>query len=163
MDACKCGHCAGSSEQVKTRTGSQMLQAVAPFEYAEQTRHFIDHRLEHLARYIPPAEALGQRNHADGERCPGNNVISEPGRTLTRNVNQRDLGRAATNIEQNDTVSIPFDKRTAAGNRQPRLGAAVDDLERQSRFRLDARQKLRAVHRRTAGLRRDQTGAAHGA
>src|SRR5262245_4619990 len=105
-----------------------MAQAVAPFKYAEQIGYLIDHRLEHLARDVAPAETLGQGDHADGEGGPGNDMVGKPRRPLPRHVDQSNFRRAAANIEQNDAVRVPLNKRPAAGNSQPRFGTAVDDL-----------------------------------
>jgi hypothetical protein len=47
----------------------------------------------------------------------------KPRRALAAEVDQRDLGRAAADIEQHDAIGIALDQRAAAGHGEPRFGA----------------------------------------
>ena len=44
-------------------------------------------------------------------------------------VDQRDLRRAAADVEQHHARGLAVDQRAAAGDGEPRLGLAVDDLQ----------------------------------
>ncbi len=76
-------------------------------------------------------------NRSASETTPTGSEVQETmwlasrGERWPRDVDQRDLGRAAADVEQHDAVGVALDQRAAARHRQPRLGAAVDDLERQ--------------------------------
>ena len=88
-------------------------------------------------------------------------MIGKPRRAAAGNVEKRDFGRAAADVEEHDAIRVALDQRAAAGNGKPRLGAAVDDLQLDAGLGLHAVEKLGAVLGSAAGLGRHQPCAAH--
>ena len=74
-------------------------------------------------------------------------------------VDPDELRRAAADVEEDDAGGVRVDQRGAAGDGEPRLGLARDDLEREAGLLADAVDELRAVLGRAAGLGGDQPGA----
>ncbi|CDX57779.1 hypothetical protein MPL3365_280047 [Mesorhizobium plurifarium] len=151
-------HRAGRAEQMEIGAGQHVREPVATVEGLQPHGHIVDHGGKGLARDSAAAEALGERDDADGQRRPGDDVVGEPRRTPSGQVDQRDFRRAAADIEQHYALRVALDQRAAAGNGKASLGLAVDDLELQPGLALDAIQKLDTVGGRAAGLGGDQPG-----
>ncbi|CDX24681.1 hypothetical protein MPL3356_410016 [Mesorhizobium plurifarium] len=151
-------HRAGSAEQMEVGAGQHMREPVAAVEGLQPGGHVLDHCGKSLARHRAAAEALRERDDADGQRRPGDDVVGQTWRASSGQVDQRDLGRSAADVEQHHALGVALDQRAAAGNGQARLGLAVDDLELQPGLALDPVQELDTVGGRAAGLRRDQPG-----
>ena len=65
------------SKEMETRSVGEMRQPVAAVESLNVAPHIADHGIENGPRNVAATEALGQRYHADGQRCPGNDVVCE--------------------------------------------------------------------------------------
>ena len=139
--------------------GEHMCEPVAPVESLEPHRDIVDHGCEGVARHRAAAKTLGERDDAHRKRRPGDDVVGEPRRALaTGEVDQRDLGRAAADIEQHHAARVALDQRTAAGNRKAGLGLSVDDFQLEAGLALDAFEELDAIGGGAAGLGGDQPG-----
>jgi hypothetical protein len=132
-------------------------QAVAPVEGAQPRRDIGSTIAAKISRVtVAAAESLGERDDADRQRGPRDDMRGQARRAMARDVDQRDLGRAAADVEQDDAVGVALDQRAAAGDGEPRLGLAVDDLELEARLAFDAVEELGPVRCRAAGLGGDQ-------
>ena len=87
-----------------------MAQPVAAVEAGQPAGDVVDHGGEDLSRHRAAAETLGQRNDADRQRCPRHDVVGEPRRTAAAEIDQRDFGRAAADIEQHDALRVALDQ-----------------------------------------------------
>ena len=87
--------------------------------------------------------------------------LARRGERWPRDVDQRDLGGAAADVEQHDAVGVVVDQRAAARDGQPRLGLAVDDLEVEPGLGLDAVEEL-ARRFRPSGRPRWRSAASAG-
>ena len=106
------------------------------------------------------AVALRQRDNAHGQRHPGFDLGQRRSAPAGRRaVEQDQLRGAAADIEQDHSVGLRIDKRSAAGRGQGRFGLAIDHLELEADFFDDAGTEFFAVIGGTARLGRDQAGA----
>ena len=85
--------------------------------------------------------------------------MSPPRRAHPPAVEPDDLRRAAADIEEHGAFRLRIEQREAALGGEPRLRAAVDDLEVQPELRTDAAEKFAAVVGDPAGFGGDQPGA----
>jgi len=70
LDAGDGGDGAGGAEEVDGAALNAAAEIVALFKGRDQSRDVGDHRFENFGCDFAAAEALGQRNNADGERGP---------------------------------------------------------------------------------------------
>ena len=159
MHACQRGYRAGRAKQMELSAMHEMVELAAPTEAVEQRFHMADHGAERLAGHFAAAEFFSKRHHADRQRGPSDDMAGEARRALPPDIDQRDLGRTAPDVEQHDALSVALDQRAAAGHGEPRLGLPVDDFERQAGLGLDPCKELGAVRSGTAGLGRNQPRA----
>ena len=113
-------------------------------------------------RDVDPAEALGDRDHADRQRLPGadgGGHASLPARPAAAKIEPRQFRRAAADVEHQRAVALGLDEIGAAGDGELGLGPAIDDLELEPDLFLDARDERRAVAGRAAGFGGDQPHA----
>jgi hypothetical protein len=74
-------------------------------------------------------------------------------------VEPDDLRRSAADIEKDRAFRLFIEKRGASLDGEPRLGAAVDDLQIEAELVVDPGKEVGAVRSPAAGLRSDQARA----
>jgi hypothetical protein len=131
VDAGQRRHRAGSAEQVESVHADAVGQPVALLEAMQQFGGVIGHVGEDLLADMAAVELFRQGDDADLQRRPGDDMVGQPARAAVLDVDQSDLGRSAADIEQHHGIGVAADQRGTAGNREPRLRLAVDDLQRQ--------------------------------
>ncbi len=116
------------------------------------------------------AEALGQRDDADGQRGPGDHAVlriepaGEAAVALTaaaRQVEQDQLRGAAADVEHEDEVAAGVDERGRAGDGEARLDLAREDLDLEAELVAHAFEELPAVLGDAAGFGGDEARTAH--
>ena len=117
-----------------------------------------------LARHDGAAVALGERDHADRQRGPADDVgLRRSATHAVGPVEPHHFRRPAADIKQDDTGSGRIEQLGAAGCGQSRFGRRVHDLKFEAGLLGDAGAKLVAVLGGAAGLGGDQSCAMHAA
>ena len=138
-----------------------MVEPVAPGEAVEHAPSTSSTMASKVSRVTsrPPKRSASDTTPT-GSEVQATMWLASRGERWPRDVDQRDLGGAAADVEQHDAVGVALDQRAAARDGEPRLGLAVDDLERQARSRASTRaEELGAVLGRAAGFGGDQPRA----
>ena len=123
-----------------------------------------------LAGNLFPAMALGETDHADGQRGPGGDAAlhfetvvdgAAPGAVEAGEVEPDQFRAAAADIEHERPVAIAVDQRRAARDRELSLGLAAHDLDGKSGVAAHPVDELAAVGGDPARLGGDQARARH--
>src|SRR5690606_34262877 len=97
-------------------------------------------------------------NHPDRQRLPRadrSGGLALVARTPAAEIQPGEFGRATTDIEQDGAWHIDFDQIRAAGHRKFGFGFAVDYLELQAHFALDAVEERSRIGCRAARVGRN--------
>ena len=122
-------------------------------------RNLLHHPFEHGMIDPFAAMALGERDDADRQRLPAPDALGKASSRLTRpvlEVEPDQFARPAADIEKHCARRRRVDERSAAGDRETRLGLARDDLKAEAGLVPDAIDECQAVLGETACLGRDQ-------
>ena len=129
-------------------------------EFFDEDRDLVDHGLVGRRRHDMAAVALGQRDDADRQRRPADDVrLRRPAPAGARTAEPHQFRRAAADVEQDDARRRRIEQLGAAGRRQPRLGRRIDDLKLETGLFGDALAECLAVLGGAAGLGGDEAGA----
>ena len=151
---------AGRAEHVKIGE----IAAVRVCELLHERGDLVDHRVIDVARHRGAAVTLGERDDADRQRGPADDLrLRRSAASAVRPAEPHQLGRAAADIEQDDAASGRIEQLGATGRRQSRLGRRIDDFEFEAGLVGDAGAELLAILGRAAGRGGDQPGAHHAA
>ena len=162
MDTCQGRDRAGSAEHMNIARGDRAIERVGFGKGSQHFADFTDHGLEQIRCDVTPAVAFTGVNDADGQRHPTTDAIGHASASSTasgRQVDPHQLGRAATDIEQNDAAGAWIDQRGAARYGETSLGLARNHFKGQAGFPPDPVYKLLSICSHPARFGRDQTGA----
>ena len=123
MDAGQRGHRAGGAEQMEARPLRRWSRRWRPSKSHEHARRRRrpSRRTTRRDTSRPPKRSASETTPT-GSEVQATMWLASRGERWPRQVDQRDLGGAAADVEQHDAVGVALDQRAAAGDGEPRLG-----------------------------------------
>ena len=151
VDTAQRGHCPAGAEQAERR-------AVADLAVIDEIGHRFGRAHAHpvisgkadITVGIAMRFGFGHRDDAPRDARPVDDA-----QVIAFGLDTHELGRAATDVEDQRGAIARFEHQMASTRRQPRFLAGVDDVEENAGFAIDARDEIGAIFGAAARLGRD--------
>ena len=161
LDAGQRGQCPGRAKQM-VALGVEDIGPEFRFDRCEQAAQLGAHFAIAAGGQFPAAMTLGEFDHADRNRRPGDDLVPDAV-SQPASAHEDQFRRSAADIEDQRAIEFTANQLQAAGRRKPRLFFRRDDGQRDAGFGFGASDEILRIGGAAAGLRGDRFHMGHAA